>query len=276
MHYEEFRPIPPLGAVVERLWTLAGHADDLGGHDQPVLPDGRPELIVHLGDPFDRIDAAGRHDRQPAILFAGQLTSQLTLRPAGRIRVVGVRFHPFGASALGVGPLHELSGLTIGVADISAPISRALGQVRSATDDPRTAVALVQQLLIERLDPARVDDRVRSAVEAIGRRRGQVSVDRLARDLSCTRRHLERRFLATVGVGPKRLARIARFQHALRLLEQDPSARRGTATAAACGYADQAHFIRDFRTLAGCAPGEHLLRQGLLTGFFAGDDRYGG
>jgi AraC-like DNA-binding protein len=231
---------------------------------------------VHLGDPFDSIDAAGRHDRQPAILFAGQLTSQLTLRPTGRIRVVGVRFHPFGAAALGVGPLHELSGLTIGVSDISEPISRALARVRSATDDPRAAVALVQPLLIERLDPARVDDRVRSAVEAIGRRRGRVSVDRLARDLSCTRRHLERRFLATVGVGPKRLARIARFQHALRLLEQDPSARRGTATAAACGYADQAHFIRDFRDFAGCAPGEHLLNQGLLTGFFVGDDRYGG
>jgi AraC-like DNA-binding protein len=37
----------------------------------------------------------------------------------------------------------------------------------------------------------------------------------------------------------------------------------------ACGYADQAHFIRDFRELAGCSPGAHLLDRAELTGFFA-------
>lgn len=69
-------------------------------------------------------------------------------------------------------------------------------------------------------------------------------------------------------VTPKRLALIARFQHALRMLERHDSPRRGADTAAACGYADQSHFIRDFRRLAGCSPGEHLLTQGELTGFF--------
>jgi AraC-like DNA-binding protein len=86
-----------------------------------------------------------------------------------------------------------------------------------------------------------------------------------------TRRHLERKFLSTVGMAPKRLARITRFQHALRILEDSGSDSRGTETAATCGYADQAHFIRDFRDLAGCPPGEHLLRQGELTGVFSGN-----
>jgi AraC-like DNA-binding protein len=54
----------------------------------------------------------------------------------------------------------------------------------------------------------------------------------------------------------------------LTLLERSDSTQRGAVTAAACGYADQAHFIRDFKALAGCAPTEHLLRQAVLTGFF--------
>jgi AraC-like DNA-binding protein len=59
-----------------------------------------------------------------------------------------------------------------------------------------------------------------------------------------------------------------RFQHALRLLDQPDAASGGAHAAAECGFADQAHFTRDFRELAGCPPSQHLLRKAELTGFF--------
>jgi AraC-like DNA-binding protein len=52
------------------------------------------------------------------------------------------------------------------------------------------------------------------------------------------------------------------------MLEAAPPRRRGTETAAGCGYSDQSHFIREFNELAGCSPSEHLLQRGLLTGLF--------
>ena len=129
---------------------------------------------------------------------------------------------------------------------------------------------MAQDRLEELVNPGALDARVRYVVGAILRRRGRLSIDETARRAGLTRRHLERRFRRTVGISPKRLARIARFQHAVRLLErQDGSLPApGALTAAACGYADQAHFIRDFRDLAGCPPGEHLLRRAEVTGFF--------
>ncbi|MBK9241635.1 MAG: AraC family transcriptional regulator [Acidobacteria bacterium] len=114
----------------------------------------------------------------------------------------------------------------------------------------------------------RIDARVRAAVELIAGTQGLMPIDVVAARVSVTRRQLERTFLRTVGVTPKRLARITRFQHALRVLEECESASPGTRTAVTCGYADQAHFIRDFRDLAGCPPGEHLLRRFELTGVF--------
>jgi len=84
-----------------------------------------------------------------------------------------------------------------------------------------------------------------------------------------TPRHLERQFKQAVGISPKRLARITRFQRALRMFEQLDSPQRGTHTAATCGYADQAHFIHDFSEFAGCAPGAHLLRRAELNGLFS-------
>lgn len=270
MVYEEVRPVPALASVVERLWTLEGHASALGGDPQPVLPDGRPELVLHLGDAFDRLGATGDGERQASLLFAGQLTGQLLLRPTGLIRVLGVRFHPHGAPALVRAPLRDLAGCTLDLGSLFAPLARALGSVRDTARDLREAAALVQRVLLGAMDPTRIDPRIEHAVRAIDRRAGRVSIDRLAFDAGVSRRHLERGFLQHVGVSPKRLARIARFQRALRFLERADADRRGTITAAACGYADQAHFVRDFRDLAGCAPTEHLMNKGILTGFFSG------
>ena len=268
MLYAEYAPLPRLASVVDRLWTLSGDSASLGGDTQPVLPDGRPELILHFGDAFERVHANCAVERQPCVIFAGQLTSQLLLRPTGLIGVLGVRFHPYGAAAVVRAPQQDLAGVTIGVDALARPLSRALAEVRESTADPVDAVSRVQAALLRWVEPDRVDPRIRSAVETISRRRGLVSVDDVAASVSLTRRHLERKFLSAVGMAPKRLARITRFQHALRILEESEGASRGTHTAAACGYADQAHFIRDFRDLAGCAPGEHLLRHGELTGVF--------
>lgn len=268
MQYAEYAPLPELASVVERLWTLSGDAASLGADTQPVLPDGRPELILHFGDAFERVHANGLIERQPGVIFAGQLTSQLLLRPTGLIRVLGVRFHPYGAAAVVSAPQDELAGLTIGVDALARPLSRALAEVRESTNDLDDAVIRVQCALLRWVEPERIDQRIRSAVETISHHRGLVSVDRIAASVSLTRRHLERKFLSAVGMAPKRLARITRFQHALRMLEDSDSDSRGTHTAATCGYADQAHFIRDFRDLAGCPPGEHLLKQGELTGVF--------
>ena len=268
MRYRESAPDPALADVVDCLWTLDGHAAADADAD-PVLPDGRPELIIHLGQPFEKLTTDGMAERQPALIFAGQLPEQLLLRPRGHVAVLGVRFRPHGAAAFVDAPQHEVAGIPIALDDASVPLAKELDAVRGF-DDVDEAMVFVQALLIRAVDRSRIDRRVALAVDAIGRRCGQVSVNALAAATGLTRRHLERRFLQTVGVSPKRLARLARFQRALRLLNRRDMPRGGTETAAACGYADQAHFIRDFRLLAGCSPGEHMLRHGELTGFFSG------
>jgi AraC-like DNA-binding protein len=268
MKYHELHPLPPLAPFVRCVWTLEGDADAVGPAMQAVLPDGRPELIVHLGDPFDRIEDAESTVRQPPILFAGQLTSALRLRPTGRIAVAGVRFHADSAAILTTLPQHRLSGLTLDVLEIDRSLGRALAGIRDTARNVRAAADALQHVLVQRARSHSLDRPVRYAVQAIRRRRGEVSIETLASDCGMSRRQLERRFGDRVGLGPKRLARITRFQHAIQVLDESSPLRRGTVTAADCGFADQAHFIRDFRELAGCAPGEHLLRRAELTGFF--------
>ena len=75
-------------------------------------------------------------------------------------------------------------------------------------------------------------------------------------------RRLTRRW---VGLTPKRLLRIARFQTLLGgLAPAEPV--RWAATASEAGYTDQAHLVREVGELAGCSPGK-LLRGGLADSF---------
>jgi len=270
MRYREYAPSARLASVVACFWTLEGHARELEGATQPVLPDGRAELVVHFGDSFERCASNGAGERQPWAIFAGQLDAPLALRPSGAIAVLGVRFRPDGAARFMTAPQDELRGSTLEVATVSPALAAAARAVRDSAPTPAAAVPTIDRLLTNAIVGREPDRRVAFVVDAIVRRGGSFAIDAAAAATGLSRRQLERLFMRDVGLPPKQLARIVRFQRALRILESDSDQPRGIHAAHASGYADQAHFIRDFRALAGCPPGEHLLRRAELSGFFTG------
>ena len=272
MKYREFAATPALAPIVDCVWTLGGHARSIADA-QPVLPDGRPELILHLADPFDRVYADGRRQRQAPVIVAGQLLRPLDLRPTGHVAVVGIRLKPHGAAALLAEPQDRLVEHTVGLEALSSSLAKDLHDARERGRTTDATAKIVQEVLARRVQTHRLDRQVHAAVDRIGQACGLVTVDHLAVHVGMTPRRLERRFKQLVGISPKRLARITRFQRALRLFERLDSPQRGTLTAAACGYADQAHFIRDFSEFAGCAPGAHLMRRAELHGFFVSEAR---
>ena len=104
------------------------------------------------------------------------------------------------------------------------------------------------------LAPSRATDRLGEAIaDAIVRDRGAAGVDELARRFSISGRHVSRTCRATTGLSPKQLARMVRFQAALRALAATP-ARNPASLAADHGYCDQAHLTGEFRVLLGATP----------------------
>ncbi|MFC5993185.1 helix-turn-helix domain-containing protein [Pseudonocardia hispaniensis] len=79
---------------------------------------------------------------------------------------------------------------------------------------------------------------------------GRLRIERLAREVGWSRRHLADRFRREIGLAPKAAARVIRFERACDLLRH-PRRPALAAVAADCGYVDQAHLAREFRDLAG-------------------------
>ncbi len=93
------------------------------------------------------------------------------------------------------------------------------------------------------------DPLVRAAVARLDDPR--IEVRRLANALAVSERQLRRRFESAVGYGPKRLGRVLRLTRALTAARAGEELGRVAFDA---GYADQAHFANDCRSLAGVAP----------------------
>ena len=263
MHYEEFVPSGPAAAFVERVWRLE-HADGRDVPPQEVLPDGCMEIVLHLADAFEQLDD-DRWTTQDRLLVAGQITGPLRLRATGSMHVVGIRFRPGGARRLLSVPQHELTGRILPLASVAPALARRLMDGVDTRRPEGIASGIADAL--GSAPSGEPDRRVSEAVGLIRRTHGRISVDALAAHCNLSGRQLERRFLDDVGLPPKRLARIVRFQRALRILTER-GGEGGAALAADLGYADQPHFIRDFREFAGRTPGEHPGLESALTALF--------
>lgn len=168
-----------------------------------------------------------------------------------------VRFTPQGASCLGV-PASELADRSVALADLLSPgraceLSERLGEA----DDARERVSTVEALLLELAwQPDPLIDRALTLLGAGPDERSLVAS--VARSLAISERQLERRFLARVGVTPKRFASLRRFEQAIAIARTSASL---TDAALAAGYYDQSHFIRDVRRFAGATPSELFGRR---------------
>uniref|UniRef100_UPI00289E62E3 DUF6597 domain-containing transcriptional factor n=2 Tax=unclassified Brevundimonas TaxID=2622653 RepID=UPI00289E62E3 len=103
--YEEFAPPDALRPFVRLLWTYA--APRPSGGVQRIAPDGCPELVVDLAAPYEEQDADGVFRLQPSVIFAGQMTRPMAIRPVGPVEIVAAKFEPDGARAFLGRPLIE-------------------------------------------------------------------------------------------------------------------------------------------------------------------------
>jgi AraC-like DNA-binding protein len=225
----EFTPDPTLRAAVHGIWW---HAHK-GAVAQRLVPDAFVEVCFQHGE------ASLEETPLPSVYVLGLQDAPLTLRSSGGLSVLGVRFHAWaGVQALALG-----AGVR---ADVTARVLEGLARERIPE-----AVATVQAWLISGV---RVPEALPDLGRALYNSGGAVRVEDLAAALGVSSRQLERVCHALAGVPPKRLARLVRFQTAVRRLYDDPR-QNLTALAFDLGFADQAHFIREFRAFAHATPG---------------------
>lgn len=214
-----------------------------------ILPSVWPLLVVQYRAPLvsDRRRARGPYSQ----MIIGVQTENVAVRPLGPVGAFKIRFKPEALPMLLRSTLSELRDAEVNLQDVlpSSAVSELVERVALARSSEER-VTIAEEFLIGRLCTAGNASLVEEAATRL-RTQPYLTVEQLCEDLNIGRRQLSQKFRAVFGVSPKQFAKLQRLSHVLAMR------RRGfqwADIACACGFADQAHLIKDFGELVGRPP----------------------
>lgn len=262
MHFQKSLPSAPLSRFVECYWKVSDEGTEV--RQQKIVPDGFPEVMVHLGDAY-RINIGSSWHEQCQFLLAGQIRKFFHLENTGRSSVFGIKFKPAAITLLfGI----EMSAFTDHVVDLTS-LSGFESWCSSivTSHDFGNNVATTEEFLRKQCSFASQElHPVEVGLQHVFEKFGACTVEELANRAGVGVRQLELYFKKYVGLSPKFYARVIRFSRIFQLVQDERPHWADVAHLA--GYFDQAHFIKNFKAFTGEEPARYGFARKDLANFF--------
>lgn len=248
------------------------------------VPSTEVPLLLNFGTPHRRQDAvrSGEWTARDGVWVVGLHNRHQLTQAIGERHFMVVRFTPIGAHLFLGLPMHLIVNEALDLELIDPALAGVL-MSRIACGSWADRFATMESLIAERVAEAEMPSSIALAWRRLVATDGRIALSALAGEMDCSHRTLIARFRTCVGFPPKTIARLLRFNRAVRALDTLGSTRVNEPAskpyieaeqaedwrecaiewadlAADCGYFDQAHLIRDFREFAGNTP-TAFLRQ---------------
>ncbi len=195
---------------------------------------------------------------------AGLHETRTTWKTTGATWGVQIDLTPIGAYRIFGLPLSDLANLVVDATNLFGP---GIAQLEQRLFDARSwddRFDLIDGFLMAKLLVGpRESNEIAWVWHQVRSTGGNVRIALLADKLGWSRKRLISACRDQLGLSPKMLGRVLRFQHVLKLNDNDGSA-SWSDLAYKSGYCDRAHLVREYRTFTGIAPGcigEMRLRQ---------------
>lgn len=244
VRFDRFPPSAALAGLVRWYWVADWDRTGMEPHEQRTLPHPVVNVVFEPG----------------AARVYGVQRSLMRKSLTGRGRAIGVMFRPGGFRGLLGRPLSTITDRTLpagvlgpGFDDVHARVTDVTGPGAVTTPD---AVRALDDLFVERAGDDLGPHPVTALAERVAADPGLTRVDQLAELAGCTPRQLQRMFADAVGVGPKWVIRRYRLLEAAERARVDEGV-DWADVAAALGYSDQSHLVREFAQMVGVPPGRY-------------------
>ncbi|WP_316835391.1 helix-turn-helix domain-containing protein [Pedobacter nutrimenti] len=244
-------PVDSLRSLIKHFLILESE----GPVNHQMFADGNPGIVFHYDQP---ISEGSQRNTMPGSFLYGQLKDCKHLISSGKTGLVVAVLQPYGIYALTGIPANTFKNHFIALTDVLGHQTRALEEqiLNSSTSAER--IGILETFFIKKYSSLHpIDPHIRHALELICTHKGLLPIAWINEKLNITERQLERKFNTQIGTSPKYLSGIVKIHHTLKLFQYTPVSNTAQVACEA-GYFDQAHFIHDFKKIAGVSPLKYL------------------
>lgn len=241
---------------IRKFWGMRNRLPEGVVHTQKIVPTGLSDITFFLCDK-GVVSAAGS-ETESHFFISGTKAEPYEIRVSGEVDILACSLLP-GALTAFTGIAGDEFGENVPAGEeVFGSDAGNMADALATLRDFQSRIRFLEELLRDKI----FDYHALGSIERV--RAGILTLDGLSSDSgiagrasrAClSRRQYERLFKKNIGLSPKKMMQIVRFQRAIYAKECRPSLNL-TDIAYSAGYYDQSHMIREFKKLSGMIPKE--------------------
>ncbi|SDP33066.1 transcriptional regulator, AraC family [Mucilaginibacter sp. OK268] len=249
-----FFPSDILKPFVKNYWTCRHDTDVL----EVMYPSGCVELCIDIST-NDTIRHRGNNSmRVPCLEVLGHWTIPTTAALTKGNTCLITRFQPHASSLFFPNPASDFTNESIDLCDIFNKESDDFYSRLMEQHSLEQKIEVLEAFLIQRLIRNKKSNHQLKLVEHlcnyVSNEDRSFNIQSLSAHYGFSERYIQKLFIDWVGINPQKFFSVHRFNRSLELLRSSPKPL--TSIAFECGYYDQAHFIKEFKSYTGLTPNQ--------------------
>ncbi len=254
VNYKEFLPADALRPFIKCYYIFEAGEGTM--FEDKAYATGCVEAMFNIGEGSWQINNGHGFTTTPRIELWGQIIEPLTFKSIGKNSMFGVRFLPHAASIFLKEDVSLFNNNITDLADVAGKVVKDIHLKLLEAKSLEQRINCLNSFFIQQLVSAENKIHKAGMVNGVMKELNQQdffdNIDNVASRFGISSRYLQKIFLMHTGLKPKLYAKIHRFQNSLQYI----SAKKLSLTEIAyeCGYFDQSHFIREFRSFTGKTP----------------------
>ena len=257
MRLQHITPHPLLKGYIEKMWVFESTGRVPNDDMKLVVPNGRIKLVIPFRNGLlGKMEDGWFHlskEHSVTLIGIADIPAIIESEKDCKAGTIGVEFSPHGAYRFFHLRHSEIKNQIHPLTDILGNIAKQLEEKIANTESVNSKVCLLQQFLLKLFSQNEADSIFDYCVQKIKLTKGKINISDLEKETGYGSRWLHMKFIDKIGISPKNLSSIIRFQQYYQTLatsQEKVFMKKDFYNY----YYDQSHFIKEFKRFTGLSP----------------------